>query len=115
MKAPSLASRILIVLAATVLLLLSATLAWGVALDYQTRGLVPNGVSVAGRDLSGLTEDQARAAVVEAVSTPMLRPVTVTHKSKTWTLDPKGIVTVDVDSMLTPPTFPAAPPLWCSA
>jgi lipoprotein-anchoring transpeptidase ErfK/SrfK len=106
MKAPSLASRILIVLAATVLLLLSATLAWGVALDYQTRGLVPNGVSVAGRDMSGLTEDQARAAVVEAVSTPMLRPVTVTHKDKTWTLDPKDIVSVDVDSMLSAAYLP---------
>jgi len=106
MKAPSLASRILIVIAATVLLLLSATLAWGVALDYQSRGLVPNGVSVAGHNLTGMTEEQARAAVVDAVSTPMLRPVTVTYKTNTWTLDPKGIVTVDVDSMLSAAYLP---------
>ena len=100
MKAPSTASRILLVLISTLLLMLSATLAWGVVLDYQARGLVPKGVSVVGHDLSGMTEAQARAAIEEAVSTPMLRPLTVTGKKKTWTLDPKGIVTIDVDSML---------------
>jgi lipoprotein-anchoring transpeptidase ErfK/SrfK len=100
MKAPSIASRILLVLISTVLLLLSATLAWGLVLDYQARGLVPKGVSVVGHDLSGMTEAQARAAIDEAVSTPMLRPLTVTAKKKTWTLDPPGIVKVDVDSMI---------------
>ena len=46
MKAPSIASRILIVLAATLMLVLSAGLAWAAVSDYQVRGLVPKGVSV---------------------------------------------------------------------
>ena len=100
MKAPSIASRVVLVLVSTLLLLLSATLAWGVALDYQSRGLVPKGVTVAGKDLSGMTEEQARSTIEAAVSTPMMRPVTITGDKKSWTLDPKGIVVVDTDSML---------------
>jgi lipoprotein-anchoring transpeptidase ErfK/SrfK len=100
MKSPSIASRILIVLLATLLLLASASLAWGVVLDYQARGLVPKGVSVAGQDLGGMTEAQARAVFEDAVSTPLLQPVTVTGEGKMWTLDPKGIVDIDVDSMV---------------
>ena len=100
MKAPSVASRILIVLVATLMLVLSGTLAWAAVTDYQVRGLVPKGVTVVGHDLTGMDEVQARAAIEEAVATPMLRPVTVTGDAKTWALDPKGIVTVDVDKML---------------
>jgi len=100
MQAPSTANRVILVIVATLMVLLSATLAWGVAVDYQSRGLVPAGVVVVGRDLSGMTEAQARAAVEEAVSAPMMRPVTVTGDGKTWTLDPAGMVSVDVDAML---------------
>jgi len=100
MKARSIASRILIVLLATLLLLASASLAWGVVFDYQSRGLVPKGVTVAGHDLSDMTEAQARATIEDAVSSPMLRTVAITGENKAWTLDPKGIVTVGVDSML---------------
>jgi len=100
MKAPSTASRIILVIVATLLLALSATLAWGVALDYQARGLVSKGVTVAGQDLSGMTETQARAVIENAVSTPMLRPVTITGDNKTWTLDPNGIVAIDADAMI---------------
>ncbi len=100
MKAPSIASRIILVLVATLLLALSATLAWGVVLDYQARGVVPAGVTVVGTDLGGMTEAQARAAIEEAVSTPMLRPLTITGDNRTWSLDPRGIVVVDIDSML---------------
>jgi lipoprotein-anchoring transpeptidase ErfK/SrfK len=100
MKASSIASRIAIVLAATLMLVLSAGIAWAAVSDYQVRGLVPKGVAVVGTDLSGMTEAQARAAIEEAVSTPLLRPVTITGDKKIWTLDPKGIVSVDVDKML---------------
>ena len=100
MKAPGIVSRILIVLAATLMLVLSATLAWGAVSDYQVRGLVPKGITVVGKDLSGMTETQARSAIEDAVSTPLMRPVTVTGDKKVWTLDPKGVVTVDVDKML---------------
>ena len=100
MKARSVASRILLVFVATLMLALSATLAWAAVSDYQVRGLVPNGVTVVGKDLSGMTEAQARTAIEDAVATPLLRPVTVTGDGKTWTLDPKGIVSVDVEKML---------------
>jgi len=100
MKAPSIASRVVLVLVATLMLALSASLAWGVVLDYQARGFVPEGVTVVGQDLTGMTEAQARVAIEEAVSAPMFRPVTITGDKKTWTLDPQGIVKVDVDAML---------------
>ena len=100
MKARRIASRILIVLVSTLMLVLSATLAWGAVLDFQARGLVPKGVTIVGHDLGGMTEGQARDAIENAVSTPLMRPVTVTGDNKTWTLDPKGIVVVDADLML---------------
>jgi lipoprotein-anchoring transpeptidase ErfK/SrfK len=100
MKAPSVTSRIFMVIAAVVMLMMSASLAWAVVSDYQAHGQVPQGVTVAGQDLGGMTEDQARAAMETAVSTPMLRPVTVTGDTKSWTLDPTKIVAVDVDAMV---------------
>ncbi len=100
MKSPSILNRVLIVLLATLLIMASASLAWGVVFDYQSRGLVPQGVSVAGQDLSGMTAEQARTTIEEAVSSPMLRTVTITGDGKTWTLDPKGIVAIDADSMV---------------
>jgi len=99
-KASGIVYRILIVLAAALLLVFSAALAWGVVLDHQTRGLVTEGVTVAGHDLSGMTEAQARETIEQAVSTPMLRPLTVTGDGRSWLLKPKGIVKVDVDAMI---------------
>ena len=100
MKARHIASRILIVLVSTLMLVASGTLAWGAVLDFQVRGLVPKGVTIVGHDLGGLTEAQARAAIEDNVSTPLLRPVTINGDGKTWTLDPKGIVAIDVEQML---------------
>ena len=51
-----------------------------------------------------MTDPQVRTTVEEAVSTPMMRPVTVTGDNKSWVLDPKGIVEVDVDAMVDRPT-----------
>jgi len=100
MKARTLTSRILLVLVATVLLMLSATLAWAVVSDYRVRGLVPKGVTVVGQDISGMTEAQARQVIDSAVSAPMLRPLGVGGGGKNWMLDPRGIVTIDADKMI---------------
>lgn len=100
MKARSTSNSILMVLAAVFMLMLSATLAWAVVSDYQAHGLVPQGVTIAGQDLSGMTEAQARSAMSSAVSAPMLRPLTVNHGTKVWTLDPRGLVAIDVDAMI---------------
>ena len=89
-----------LVLVAMALLLVSASLAWATVNDYQSRGVVPNGVTVVGKDLGGMTEADARAAIEEAVATPLLRPLTVVAANKSFTFEPKGIVTIDVDGML---------------
>ena len=78
MKFATIISRIALVLLAVLLLAMSATLACGVVLDYQARGVVTAGCHRGGTDLGGMTEAQARAAIEDAVSTPMLRPLTVT-------------------------------------
>lgn len=106
MKGRGIVTRILFVLAATLMLALSGTLAWAAVSDYQVRGLVPKGVTVVGHDLSGMTESQARAVIVESVATPMMRPLTVTGDKRTWTLDPTGTVRVDIDAMLADAYFP---------
>ena len=100
MKAPSVASRLLIVVVATLLLALSGSLAWAAVNDFQTRGVVPPGVTVAGRPLGGLTSAGARAVIEEAVAAPLLRPIAVQAAGREFSLDPKTIVTVDVDGML---------------
>jgi lipoprotein-anchoring transpeptidase ErfK/SrfK len=100
MQSASLARRVALVLVATALIMVSASLAWATANDYKSRGFVPTGVSVVGKDLSGMTEAEARAAVEGAVASPLLRPLTVTAADKTFVFDPKGIVTVDVEGML---------------
>ena len=48
MKAATIISRIALVFLAVLLLAMSATLAYGVVLDYQARGLITEGVTVAG-------------------------------------------------------------------
>ena len=100
MKAPSITSRILLVLLATVLLVLSATLAWAAVSDYQDRGIIPDGVTVAGTSLAGMTEQQAREAIKTAVDAPLSRPLTAQVETATYELDPKGIVSVDADKMI---------------
>ena len=100
MTARRVIARILLVLLAALMLALSATFAWAAVTDYKVHGLVPKGVSIVGHDLSGMTEDQAREAITAAVSTPMLRPVTITGDKKSWVFDPKGTVSIDVDLMV---------------
>ena len=52
MRRPSVWNRVLIVVCATLMLALSGTLAWATVNDYQQRGLVTSGVTVAGNSLS---------------------------------------------------------------
>jgi lipoprotein-anchoring transpeptidase ErfK/SrfK len=100
MKTAPTLGRFALVVGAAALLLLSGTMAWATANDYQSRGLVPNGVTVAGTSLAGMTEVQARAAIERAVSAPLLRPISVEASGQSFLFDPKGVVTVDVDGML---------------
>ena len=100
MKVKSAAISILSVLMCTLLLALSAASAWAIVTDWTSRGAVAMGATLVGHDLSGMTDTQVRASVEQYVSTPVMQPLTVVGDGKSWTLDPKGIVTVDVDAMV---------------
>lgn len=82
------------------MLLASAGFAWAVADDYRTRDIVPAGVTFNGVNLGGLSADEARSAIEEAVSSAYMSPVEVTTGTSTVTFDPQGTVSADVDAML---------------
>jgi lipoprotein-anchoring transpeptidase ErfK/SrfK len=96
----SIVRRTVAILLATALLTLSAGAAWATVNDYAQRAYVPNGVSVAGSDLSGMTEAEARRAIDAAVLAPLMRTVTVRADGQEYVLDPKDFVSVDVDAMV---------------
>lgn len=89
------------------MLAFSVASAWAIASDYESLGVVYKGVTLAGHDLSGMKSSQVRATIEEAVSTPMMQPLTVTGDNKSWVLDPKGIVTVNIGSMVVQAYAPA--------
>ena len=99
MKSPNTASRVLTLLLATTLLAVSATMAWATVNDFEERARVPKGVSVVGVDLSGMSASEAREAIGTAVAAPLLRPVTAQADGRSFTFDPRGTVTIDVDAM----------------
>jgi lipoprotein-anchoring transpeptidase ErfK/SrfK len=99
MKVESTANKILAVVAIVVMFAVSAASAYAIVSDWATRDIVPKGASLVGHDLTGMTPTQVRATIDELVSTPVMRPLTVAGDGKSWDLDPKGIVTVDVDGM----------------
>lgn len=98
-RAP-LPARIFVALLAVLLIAASASLAWAVADDYRTRDVVPLGVAVGGERLDGLDKELAVETIRAEVVRPLLDPVTVRHRAGTSTLDPKTLVSVDVDGMV---------------
>jgi lipoprotein-anchoring transpeptidase ErfK/SrfK len=100
LKGSNVIKQILVVLAALVMLALSATMAWATVADYNFRGIVPEGVTIEGESLGGMTADEAGAKIEEVVAAPLLRPVTVVTEKGTLTCDPNGIVSVGVEEML---------------
>lgn len=99
-SASTIINRVLLAFLAAALLALSGTMAWAAANDFQAREYVADGVTVAGADLSGMTEAQARTAIERSVSAPLLREVEVSADGQQFIFDPRGAVTVDVDGML---------------
>ena len=75
--------------------------------DYATLPIVTKGVTVAGHDLSGMTPAQVTAMIDSVVTSPAMQPLTVLGTTTQWSLDPKGIVTVDADAMLNEAYEPA--------
>lgn len=95
-------------LLAAVLVLFVVGSAAAVVGDWLTLPMVPNGVTLAGATVGGLAEAALRARIDEGVSKPAMQPLTVYGDSKTWMLDPQGIVTIDTDAMVREAYAPAA-------
>lgn len=100
MKAPSLLQRTLVVVVSTSLLLLSGGMALAAANDYRARDVIPLGVKIAGAEVGGLSRAAAREAIAAAIEVPLQRPIQLVADGRTWTVDPRGAVAVDVDGML---------------
>ena len=97
-------------IAVGLMLVLSVASASALGADYVVLGtvpIVPKGVTLLGHDLGGMNDAEVRAAIDQNVSTPAMQPLTVQGDGKSWTLDPKGIVTVDVDDMVQQAYAPA--------
>jgi lipoprotein-anchoring transpeptidase ErfK/SrfK len=107
MKVEGTAAKVLSVGAIVLMLAISAASAYAIVSDWTTRDVVPKGASLVGHDLTGMTPSQVRSTIDELVSTPVMRPLTVAGDGKSWDLDPKGIVTVDVDGMTAEAYAPA--------
>lgn len=100
MKQPSAATRIATFFAATLLLALSASMAWAAVNDFEARTRVPAGVTVAGTGIAGMSPVEATDAIRTAVAAPLLRPLTVFADEQTFTFDPREAVTIDVETMV---------------
>jgi len=68
--------------------------------DASRSGTFPEGVTIAGVDVSGMTEAEAEAAVRDEVA-HLARPLTIRYRTRTFTLDPALVdVSTDVDALL---------------
>ncbi len=100
MKSSSTASRITTLVVATLLFVLTSSMAWATLHDFGSRGTIPAGVTLAGTELGGMSSGEARDAIRTAVAAPLLKPVVVTADSQTVMFDPRSSVSIDVDAMV---------------
>jgi len=107
MKVEGRTRAIVVGIACGLLFTLSVASATAIGGDYVLLARVPRGVSLMERDLGGMARDEVRSAIDEVVTTPVLQPLTVSGDGKTWSLDPKGIVTVNADAMIESAYAPA--------
>lgn len=96
----SLATRILAAVLVLSLGVFSVGFTWAALDDYATRDVMPKGASVDGVDVGGLTYADAVKVVEEKIKGPLLQPVAVTFADKTFAIEPKEYVEVDVAGML---------------
>jgi lipoprotein-anchoring transpeptidase ErfK/SrfK len=89
--------RLLLVAATLLASLLVVTPAF--AADVA-RGPIPSAATIDGVALLGLSEAEARAAIVATTSVPTLASLDIACEGTTRTVDPNPVVSVDVDAML---------------
>ncbi len=71
------------------------------AYDDSTKDQIAEGVMIAGVDVSGLSEAEARDQVHDDVVKPLARPVTVKYDGKKYVLTPEKLaVSADINSMV---------------
>jgi lipoprotein-anchoring transpeptidase ErfK/SrfK len=70
--------------------------------DASHRGLIVEGTTVAGVDVGGLSEEEARAAVHSALDPRLEQPLTVTYHGRRFNLEPALLdVSTNVDELVT--------------
>jgi lipoprotein-anchoring transpeptidase ErfK/SrfK len=101
------ATRIIAVVLAVVLIVLSGGMSWAVAQDYSVRNVVMAGATATGVpgqtavSLGGLTSDEAKAVIEERLVDPLMQPLTVeTGPTGTYTVDPADYITIDTLAMV---------------
>ena len=78
-----------VVLTASLLVVVLATMAWGTGLREEQR-LLP-GTTVAGVDVGGLTVDQAEAAARDQVAADLDRELVLVHGDQRWSTTPRAL------------------------
>ncbi len=102
----SIPARILAAFLVALLSAFSLGSAWAVADDYVRRDVLPKGATIDGVRVGGMTRARATAVVREQVEGPLLQPVTVMFEEKSFQIDPKDYVEVDVEGMVDEAALP---------
>ena len=100
MNTKSTVTSVSLLVLAMLLLGLSVGAAWVVADDFSERVMVPDGVTLEGVSMAGMTEDEARAVIEEKITAPLMQPIMVVFKDEEFTFEPSEALAVDVETML---------------
>lgn len=100
MHRASLPARVLALACALLLFVVAGGGALAVADDYLARDVLPEGATIAGLDVSGLTREQARELVESEIAAPLAEPMTVVYDANSFTLDAGSMITVDTEAMV---------------
>lgn len=92
--------RVLALTFALVLFVIAGGSTLAVADDYVSRELLPDGASIAGFDVSGMTRSQARTLVDHMVVSPLTGTLTVSDGVRSYEIDAGEFVSVDVERMI---------------
>ena len=66
--------------------------------DASTANVIPEGVTIGGIDVGGLSRDAARRKAGTELTSRLSKPIRVVHSDKEWNLTAKGAgVNVDLD------------------
>jgi lipoprotein-anchoring transpeptidase ErfK/SrfK len=68
--------------------------------DYLRSDIVPNGASVSGIPIGGMTRGAAAEVVASQVVKPLMAPVSVNVTGQSVALDPARFLSIDIDAMI---------------